>query len=497
MRKGVATSPACHSWRGQGRSEEQPRAAAQPARAHPMPLAMDKQKWAEWSPRRCAASAFTLAAATGFLAIAALALRPVSQGVRAAEPADAFAVLKASFARPMFIPHPAGNPPTAAKIALGKRIFEDVELSATGTVACASCHDPKLGFADGEPKGKGVTGRRLVRHTPSLWNVAWSPLLFWDGRASSLEDQIRFPIEHPDEMGSSVANAVDRFSRHDSYVRAFAQAFPTDNPQISPRTIAQALAAYERTLVSPPTRFDRWIAGEPGALSPSELAGFAIFTGKGRCSGCHAGFDFTDHGFYDIGLPASDKGRGAQIGLSAADHAFKTPTLRELAWTAPYMHDGSLATLDDVVRHYESGGVARSTRSRELPQNLALGERESSDLVAFLEALSSETPPQPSREAWVNAAEPAARAPPADTTLVSQANKLFRPQYVRVRSGELLTVLNDDTRTHNVRIYDPRLDYNSGAQEPRETVTIRFPGPGTFEAFCAIHPSMRLTVVVE
>jgi len=497
MQKGVGTSPVCRSWRGEDRSEERPRAQAQPTPARPVPRAMDKEECAERSRRRCAASAFILAAATGFLAIAVLGLRPVGQGVRAAEPADALAVLKASFARPTFIPHPAGNPPTAAKIALGKRIFEDVELSVTGTIACATCHDPKLGFADGEPRGKGVTGRRLVRHTPSLWNLAWSPLLFWDGRASSLEDQIRFPIEHPDEMGSSLENGVDRFSRHDSYVRAFAEAFPTEDPHISPRTIGQALAAYERTLVSPPTRFDRWVAGEPGALTPSELAGFAIFTGKGRCSSCHAGFALTDQGFYDIGLPGSDKGRGAQIGLSAADHAFKTPTLRELAWTAPYMHDGSLATLDDVVRHYESGGVARSTRSRDLPQRLALSDKERSDLVAFLEALSSETPPQPSREAWVNAAMPAARASPADTTLVSQANKLFRPPYVRVRSGELLTVLNDDTRTHNVRIYDPRFDYNSGAQEPTETVTIRFPGPGTFEAFCAIHPSMRLTVVVE
>jgi len=494
MRRGVGTSPSPRSLRGEGRGEGRPPLAAQTAARRP-------GRWptggpGEGLPWHSAARVFALAAATGFLAIAALALWPTTDGVRA-QPANSLAMLRANFARPTFVPHPADNPPTAAKIALGKRIFEDVELSATGTVACASCHDPRLGFADGEPRGKGVTGRRLVRHTPSLWNVAWSPLLFWDGRALSLEDQIRFPVEHPDEMGSSLENAVARFSRRDSYLRAFAQAFPADSPQISPRTIAQALATYERTLVSPPTRFDRWIAGEADALKPSELAGFAIFTGKGRCSNCHAGFAFTDHGFYDIGLPGSDKGRGADIGLPAANHAFKTPTLRELAWTAPYMHDGSLATLEDVVRHYESGGVARPTRSRDLPENLALSEQERSDLVAFLETLSSETPPQPSREPWVNAAEFASRAPPADTTVVSQVNKHFHPHYVRVRSGQLLTVLNDDTRTHNVRIYDPRFDYNSGAQEPRETVTIRFPGPGTFEAFCAIHPSMRLTVVVE
>ena len=450
----------------------------------------------EGTGRRLAASVFALGAAVGFAALAAVALWPGAQAARAQTP-DPLAALKASFARPNFVPNPSGNPPTALKIALGKRIFEDPEVSATGTIACASCHDPKLAFTDGEPKGKGITNRRLARHTPSLWNLAWSPLLFWDGRASSLESQIRFPVEHPDEMGSSLENAVNRFARHESYVRAFAQAFPRLDPQISPRTIAQALAAYERTLVSPPTRFDRWVVGEAGALTPSEIAGFATFTGKGRCSNCHTGFAFTDHGFYDIGLPGTDKGRGAEIGLPAADHAFKTPTLRELAWTAPYMHDGSLATLEDVVRHYESGGIARPTRSRDLPENLALTDQERADLVAFLETLSSETPPQPSREPWVNAPEPTRRPPPAATTIVSQANKLFQPHYIRVRANQSLTVLNDDTRTHNVRIYDPRVDYNSGAQEPHETVTIRFPARGTFEAFCGIHPSMRLTVVVE
>jgi cytochrome c peroxidase len=449
------------------------------------------------SSTRIAVIAFAVGAMLGFTALAAIALWPVTERAYAQQPADPLVALKARFARPGFVPTPTSNPPTPAKIALGKRIFEDPEVSATGTIACASCHDPKLAFTDGEPKGKGVTNRRLARHTPSLWNAAWSPLLFWDGRAANLEGQIRFPVEHPDEMGSSLENAVDRFERHDSYVRAFAEAFPRADPQISPRTIAQALAAYERTLVSPPTRFDRWVAGDAGAVTPSELSGFGIFTGKGRCNNCHTGFSFTDHGFYDIGLPGTDKGRGAEIGLPAADYAFKTPTLRELAWTAPYMHDGSLATLEDVVHHYESGGVARPTRSKDLPENLTLTDQERADLVAFLETLSSEAPPQPSREAWVNAAPPATPLRPANTTTVSQANKLFQPHYIQLKAGQPLTVLNDDTRTHNVRIYDPRFDFNSGAQEPHEAVTIRFPSAGTFEAFCGIHPSMRLTVVVE
>ncbi len=266
---------------------------------------------------------------------------------------------------------------------------------------------------------------------------------------------------------------------------------------MSAANIAKALAAFERTLISPPTRFDQWVAGKADALTPSEINGFRIFAGKGRCVGCHSGFAFTDHNFYDIGLPGGDKGRGKEIGLAAADHAFKTPTLRELAWTAPYMHDGSLATLEDVVRHYERGGVRRPTRSKDLPQNFKLTDKERTDLVAFLQSLSSDNPPQPSTEAWVGSGQPEPPPRPKDTTVISQADKQFRPAHVRLKAGQTLTVLNDDTRTHNVRIYDPRLDFNSGAQEPKESVTIRFPAAGTYQAFCGIHPSMRLTVEVE
>ena len=448
-----------------------------------------------WSARGQRVVAFAGAIAAGF-ALVVLASRIAPQGALAQQSADPFAALKSKFVRPTFVPQPAGNPPSPTKIALGKRLFEDKELSSTGTVACASCHDPKLAFTDGEPHGKGITGKRLVRHTPSLWNVAFSPLLFWDGRAASLEEQVRFPVEHPDEMGDTLDNAVHRFARHESYERDFAAAFPGD-PNISARNIARALAVYERTLISPPTRFDRWVAGDAEALSPSEVSGLKVFAGKGRCINCHTGFAFTDHNFYDIGLPGADQGRGKEIGLAAADHAFKTPTLRELAWTAPYMHDGSLATLDDVIGHYQKGGVQRRTRSRDLPRNLKLTQQERANLIAFLESLSSETSPQPSTEAWVGSGQPPSPPPPKDSTVVSQANKLFAPTHVRLGVGQTLTVLNDDTRTHNVRIFDPRLDFNSGAQEPKESVTIRFPVAGTFTAFCGIHPSMRLTIDVQ
>ena len=439
---------------------------------------------------------FAAGAVAGFAALAAVALWPSPPTARAQQPTDPRAALKATFARPTFVPRPAGSAHTPAIVALGRRLFQDKALSSTGTVACASCHDPTLSFTDGERTGKGITGRRLARHTPTLWNVAFSPLLFWDGRAASLEDQVRFPVEHPDEMGDTLDNATVRFSRQEDYRRAFADVFP-DEPGITTRTIARALAAYERTLVSPPTRFDRWIDGDAGALTPDEVRGFALFTGRARCSTCHAGFAFTDFNFYDIGLPGSDKGRGKEIGLPAADYAFKTPTLRELVWTAPYMHNGSLATLEDVVAHYEKGGVPRPSRSRDLPSDLKLTSQERADLAAFLQSLSSDSPPQPSSEPWVGGGQPQPPPPPKDATIVSQAGKTFSPARVRLQAGRSLTVLNDDTRTHNVRIFDPKLDFNSGAQEPTESVTIAFPVPGTFEAFCSIHPSMRLTVVVE
>jgi cytochrome c peroxidase len=441
-------------------------------------------------------AAFAWGALAGFASLAALALLPPRNAPLAEQAPDPLAALKARLARPTFVPHPPGEAPTPARIALGKSLFEEKRLSADGTIACASCHDPRLSFSDGEPRGKGITGKRLVRHTPSLWNAAFSPLLFWDGRARSLEDQVRFPVEHPDEMGSMLDAAAQRLAVDATYVNAFATAFPGDARTLTAANIARALAAYERTLVSPPTRFDAWIAGKADALTEAEIAGFRLFTGRGRCIACHSGFAFTDHNFYDIGLPGTDKGRGRQIALPAADHAFKTPSLRELVWTAPYMHDGSLATLEDVVDLYEKGGVRRPTRSKDLPVNLRLTAKERADLVGFLEALSSERPPQPSTEPWVGGGKAPPAAPPRDATVVSQVGKAFTPRRVRLEAGRRLTVLNDDARTHNVRIFHPRLDFNSGAQEPGQSIAIAFPLPGTYEAFCGIHPSMVLTIEV-
>ena len=440
------------------------------------------------------------AAALGFAMAAALvASRTGAFGPAAYGSLDMEQVRRA-FARPQAVPHPPDNPPLPEKVALGEKLFNDPQLSSDGSTSCATCHDPRLSFADGVPIGEGVSKRPLSRHTPALWNLAWAPTLFWDGRADSLEVQAKVPIEHPDEMGADLEEVVARLAGDPVYRGAFQAAFPSD-PTVSAANVLKALAAYERTLVSPPTRFDQWIAGDDGALTAQEKAGFGLFIGKAGCVNCHSGFAFTDHSFHDIGLPTDDLGRGPVLGVPEVNYAFKTPGLRELAWTAPYMHDGSLATLEDVIRHYESGGVNRASRSADMPAGLDLTDDERAALVAFLYSLSSDTAPRPSTEPWVaiarNEPERASTAAVRGATVISQRDKLFTPGHVVVRAGEPLTILNDDTRTHNVRIFDPRFDFNSGAQEPGESISLRLPSEGTYNVFCGIHPTMRLTIEVE
>ena len=435
---------------------------------------------------RLLAAAFLAGAAIGFGA--AFLFQSVSLQ---AAPDDDLAALKASFRRPAGVPFPADNPFSEAKRSLGEALFHDQRLSVDGSLACASCHVRGKGFADGKTQGRGVPGRPLKRHTPSLWNLAWSSPVFWDGRARSLEEQVAGPIESPDEMALPLAAAVARLAGDPAMVHAFAQAFP-EAPRVDASNLAKAIATYERTLVSPDTRFDRWIAGDVQALSKNEIAGFRLFTGKAQCVKCHSGFAFTDYAFHDIGLPDDDRGRGAVLRLDAAEHAFKTPGLRDLGRSAPYMHNGALATLADVIRHYEGGAVERATLSKDAVRGLLLTPAERADLIAFLGALTSETEP-----ALPNEIVPVRGGPttPAErVTTVSQDDKRFHPGHVALPRGGRLWIVNNDTRTHNVRIFDPALDFDSGAQEPGETVEIAFPSPGSFLIFCGIHPKMELYV---
>jgi len=284
-------------------------------------------------------------------------------------------------------PAPADNPITAAKVELGKKLFFDPRLSRSGAISCASCHNPALGWQDGQAKGIGDRGSVLSRHTPTLLNVAWSEPLFWDGRADTLEQQVLGPITAPMEMNMSAEKVVALLDAIPAYRMAFAATFPAR--PISMETIMQALASYERTIVSGTAPFDRWVKGDGTAISAAAVRGFVIFNTKAKCASCHSGWRFTDDGFRDIGLPGDDMGR-AQItpGVTILERAFKTPTLRNVAERAPYMHDGSLRTMEQVIDHYDHGFVRRASLAEEITP-LGLTVQDKADLIAFIKSLSS------------------------------------------------------------------------------------------------------------
>lgn len=434
------------------------------------------------------------AAGVGAAFVLGLALLAGSASGSAPERFDAAAWRKA-FARPAEVFSPPDNPVTPAKVELGRRLFEDPRLSGNGQVSCATCHQPLLSFSDGVALRAGLDGKPLPRRVPQLWNLSWGLTFFWDGRAASLEQQALGPIVNPREMAGDLSRVVATLRADPDIARRFALAFPAD-PQISDRTIGAALAAFERTLVSPRTRFDAWVEGDDNALDADELGGLRLFVGKAGCVACHRGWRFTDDAFHDIGLPSADLGRGGVLNLAAANHAFKTPGLRERVWTAPYMHDGSLASLDEVVAHYADRRVERPTLSRDLPRRIELSPAERRALVAFLTTLSSDDPPRPaSLPAKVQTIGAAGEA--VATHEVRQHGRRFSPDAVALGKGESLTVVNDDTRTHNVRVDDPRMPAFSEAQEPGDSVVLAFPQAGVFDVICGIHPDMRLRVVVR
>jgi cytochrome c peroxidase len=296
---------------------------------------------------------------------------------------------QALFRRPAEIPAPADNPLTPEKVALGAKLFADTRLSGKGERSCASCHRPELSFTDGRPRAQARDGTPLKRNTPALWNLASGRSFSWDGRAPSLEAQVAIPIAARDEMAGDWAEIVRRLKADTGLAAQFAAAFPQE-PAVSQATVVKALAAYVRSLVSPPTRFDAWIEGDAQALSRAEVRGFALFTGKAACVLCHVGWRFTDDRFHDIGLSGQDRGRGAAPGGEPDVIAFKTPGLREAVHSAPYMHDGSLATLPAVLGHYGGGFRNRPSLAPHMNRALRLSTRERADLLAFLGTLSSE-----------------------------------------------------------------------------------------------------------
>ena len=299
--------------------------------------------------------------------------------------------MKAEYRRPVLIPFPKPNPYTAEKASLGKRLYFDTRLSVTSAQSCASCHNPGFGWGDGLPVGVGHGMAKLGRRSPTIVNAAWGAVFMWDGRLADLEQQALGPITSPGEMNMPIEQLMARLESIAEYKPLFAAAFP--NEGMSPKTLAEAIATFERTVVSERAPFDLWIEGNEKAISEEAKRGFAAFNTKAQCSSCHEGWNFTNEGFQDIGLPSDDVGRGKFLpDVVKMQHAFKTPGLREIARRGPYMHDGSIATLEQVVDHYDAAGVDRPSRS-DLMKPLGLTAQEKADLVAFLKTLTSELDP--------------------------------------------------------------------------------------------------------
>ncbi len=312
------------------------------------------------------------------------------------------------------VPFPPDNPPTAASVELGRQLYYDPVLSVDNSVSCASCHSPDYGFADGRPVSDGVKGQKGTRNSPTVFNTAYFATMFWDGRAKTLEEQAAGPVQNPVEMGHSLEAVENKLMRYPGYRAAFARAFGPAH--ITFEMVAKAIASFERTVVSGNSPFDRYYYGhEEMALSDSAKRGLLVFsrTDKGNCAACHEmGKDyalFTDNKFHNIGVGVrneqpTDLGRYLVTKNEADKGAFRTPSLRNIARTGPYMHDGSLKSLKEVVDFYIGGGNSNPYLDKRIKPLDFLSGQERADLVSFLESLTGETPPnlgQPRNNAYV------------------------------------------------------------------------------------------------
>ncbi len=294
------------------------------------------------------------------------------------------------------------NAPSPEQVRLGRWLFFDTRLSADNSISCATCHRPAHGFSEPTPVSTGIRGQKGGRKAPSFLNAAFAfyPETFWDGRAGSLEEQAVGPMANPIEMGNTHEAAVASIAAVRGYAPFFAQAFGDEAVTLD--RIAAAIAGYERTRNSGNSAWDRWrdadeddAAGQ-AAVSEQVKRGHELFFGEAKCATCHVGTSFTDSKFHNLGIgwdaasgTFADQGRGAITGLAEDVGAFKTPGLREVHLRAPYMHDGSLATLRDVVEHYRKGGTPNPLLSPKMFK-LELSEADVDALVAFMEALAGE-----------------------------------------------------------------------------------------------------------
>ncbi|MEO1693958.1 MAG: cytochrome c peroxidase [Pseudomonadota bacterium] len=337
----------------------------------------------------------------GFLALVVWAGAAGAPSAFAQAPADA----ARNVWRSVFAPRPVTDRATRAGtqtdpliLRLGRALFTDPRaLSADGTMSCATCHRPERAFTDGRQVARGRAGHALARNTPTLLGAASQTHFNWDGSAPSLGAQFERPITSRHELAGTWSDITVRLNRDaapsssptqpPSELRAATAAFIQRRGALDAAGVRTALVAYVGSLRHTPTRFDAWLTGDRAALTPQEKRGFQIFTGAGQCVTCHASDRLTDDRFHDIGIQTADLGRATVTGRPSDRYRFKTPTLRAIARTAPYFHNGSAATLQAVVDHYANGGSARPTRAETMPERLTVSHADRAALVAFLKTL--------------------------------------------------------------------------------------------------------------
>jgi cytochrome c peroxidase len=279
----------------------------------------------------------------------------------------------------------ADNPATAAKIELGRRLFHDRRLSGDLRVSCATCHIPERAFTDGRPFSPAAEGRRMPRHTPTVLNAAYYQSWNWDGKFTSIREHTLGTMGNPRNMNLQDEQLlIARLEGVPAYRTLFLEAFGAGPTR---ERVAQAIEVYQRTLTTPDSPFDRYARGDKRALTDAQKRGLMLFTGKANCTECHYGSNFTDGAFHALGVKTDDPGRAKVTGLDMDLKTFKTPTLRNVSLTAPYMHDGSVATLRDVIDFYDAGGGAEEPKT-PLLRKLHLSKSEKSDLLAFLRSLT-------------------------------------------------------------------------------------------------------------
>ncbi|MCF2859552.1 hypothetical protein L1286_18885 [Pseudoalteromonas sp. SMS1] len=273
--------------------------------------------------------------------------------------------------------------PSDREVQLGKMLFFDNRLSKHQNQSCATCHNPELGFSDGLAKGIGSGGDILGRNAPHLYNLAWSGIFFWDGRAGSLQEQALGPLVSDVEMQMTPKDVLQRLKKIPFYKKEFESLYG----EMTFENVGKAIAAFEMTIVSDDSAFDKYLAGQTEAMSMSAVRGLQLFVGKARCVKCHDGANFTDDSFHNIGIQSGDAGRYAIDKNNELKGAFKTPGLRNIIMSAPYMHDGSLGSLEAVIDHYDKGAVnVKNVSPLIVPLNL--NPQEKADLIAFMAALT-------------------------------------------------------------------------------------------------------------